>query len=149
MNYLDIKKFAQDDKEYSLRDFKGKNVVLYFYPKDNTPGCSTESIDFTQNKDKFEELNTLVIGVSKDSVKSHKNFCLKKELDILLLSDEDLDLIKAFDVWKLKKNYGKEYMGIERSTFILDDKGEIIKEYRKVRVKEHVETILNDLRELI
>ncbi len=147
MNYLQIEKQAQDEQTYKLEDIKGYKIV-YFYPKDNTPGCSLEATEFTQFKNEFSKLETTIIGVSKDSVKSHINFTNKKELDILLLSDEDLDLIKTFDVWKLKKNYGKEYMGIERSTFILNEAGEIVKEYRKVRVKGHVEQVLNDLKEL-
>lgn len=147
MDYLNIKKQAQDEQYYTLNDFNQYKVV-YFYPKDNTPGCTVEAIDFTTMKDEFDKLNTKIIGVSKDSVKSHQNFCTKKDLDLLLLSDEELDLIKAFDVWKLKKNYGKEYMGIERSTFILNEAGEIVKEYRKVRVKGHVEQVLNDVKEL-
>lgn len=147
MDYLNIKKQAQDEQFYTLNDFNQYKVV-YFYPKDNTPGCTVEAIDFTTMKDEFDKLDTKIIGVSKDSVKSHQNFCTKKDLDLLLLSDEELDLIKAFDVWKLKKNYGKEYMGIERSTFILNEAGEIVKEYRKVRVKGHVEQVLNDVKEL-
>lgn len=147
MNYLTIEKQAQDEKTYKLNDISGYRVV-YFYPKDNTPGCTVEATEFTQFKSEFQKLDTTIIGVSKDSVKSHINFSNKKELDILLLSDEDLDLIKAFDVWKLKKNYGKEYMGIERSTFILNEAGEIVKEYRKVKVKGHVEQVLEDLKEI-
>jgi len=145
MKYLDIKLQAQDDEYYTLKDFNNFKIV-YFYPKDNTPGCTVEAIDFTTKKSEFESLNTVVIGVSKDSVKSHKNFCTKKELDLILLSDEELELIKAFDVWKLKKNYGKEYMGIVRSTFILNEAGEIVKEYRNVRVKGHVDQVLSDLK---
>lgn len=147
MEYLNIKKQAQDEQYYELKDFNQYKVV-YFYPKDNTPGCSLEATEFTQMKDEFSKLDTIVIGVSKDSVKSHINFTNKKELDLLLLSDEDLDLIKAFDVWQLKKNYGKEYMGIVRSTFILNEQGEIVKEYRNVRVKGHVEQVLEDLKQI-
>jgi peroxiredoxin Q/BCP len=147
MEYLNIKKQAQDEKYYSLNDFDGYKVI-YFYPKDNTPGCTVEAVDFTTRKQDFDALDTVIIGVSKDSLKSHQNFCTKKELDLLLLSDEDLELIKAFDVWRLKKNYGKEYMGIVRSTFILNPAGEIVKEYRNIRVKGHVDNVLNDLIEI-
>lgn len=147
-DYKNIKKLTQDGKEYSLNDFIGKKVVLYFYPKDDTPGCTLEAIDFTQYKDEFEKLNTVIIGVSKDSVKSHDSFCKKHNLDILLLSDEELDLIKAFDVWQLKKNYGKEYMGLVRSTFILDEELNIVKEYRNIKVNGHVEKVLEDIKNM-
>lgn len=142
MDYKNIELYAQDNKLHSLKNHEGKKIILYFYPRDNTPGCTLEATDFTRLKTEFEALNAMVIGVSRDSVKSHKNFCIKKELSILLLSDPDEVLCKAFDVIKLKKNYGKEYMGIERSTFVLDEDGKIINEYRKVKTKGHAEAVL-------
>lgn len=132
----------------NLEDFKGKKIVLYFYPKDNTSGCTMEAVDFTSLKDEFEKLNAVVIGVSKDSIKSHEKFKSKHCLDIELVSDEDLSLQKQFDVWQMKKLYGKEYMGTVRSTFILNDKGEILKEFRNVKVKGHAHAVLEALKEL-
>ncbi len=148
MNYLNIVLTANDEKEYSLNDFKGKYIILYFYPKDNTEGCSLEAQEFTHYKDEFRSLSAEIIGISKDSVASHIKFTKKKELAILLLSDCDLLLQKQFEVWQLKKMCGKEYMGTVRSTFILNTKGEIIKEYRNVRVKNHVTNVLKDFKNL-
>lgn len=148
MEYLNIAVPNQDGINKSLKEYSGKYVVLYFYPKDNTPGCTVEAIDFTTKKAEFEDENAVIIGVSKDSVSSHQRFCQKKNLEIELLSDEELSLIKAFDVWKLKKMAGREYMGIVRSTFILNPDGEIVKSYPKVRVKGHVEEVLADLKEI-
>lgn len=145
MSYLDIDLYASDDNSYKLSDFKGQKVVLYFYPKDNTSGCTLESKDFTYLKDEFANKGFKVIGVSKDSVKSHKNFILKQELDLLLLSDNELLLIKELDLLKEKSMYGKKYMGVVRSTFILDELGNIIKEYRNVKAKGHAEEVLNNL----
>lgn len=145
MSYLDIKLQASDDKEYTLRDFNGQKLVLYFYPKDNTAGCTLESKDFTCLKDQFNEKGYKIIGVSKDSVRSHKNFITKQELDLLLLADTDQELIKELDLLKEKKMYGKTYMGVVRSTFILDEQGTIIKEYRNVKAKGHAEQVLNEL----
>jgi len=148
MNYLNIALPAQDGKTYTLNDFKNKYIILYFYPKDNTPGCTIEAIDFTAKKQDFSDENAVIIGVSKDSVKSHIRFHEKKNLDITLLSDEDLELINAFDVWREKLNYGKKYLGIVRSTFILNTDGKIIKEYRNIRVKNHVTNVLSDLKNI-
>ena len=145
MNYLDIVLPASDDKEYKLRDFAGEKIVLYFYPKDNTSGCTLESKDFTCLVDDFKKKGYRIIGVSRDSVKSHKNFITKQELNLLLLSDKDEELVKAFDVLKEKSMYGRTYMGIVRSTFILDEQGNIVKEYRKVKAKGHAEQVFNDL----
>jgi peroxiredoxin Q/BCP len=145
MNYLDITLPASDDKSYSLRDFNGTKVVLYFYPKDNTSGCTLEAKDFTQLQEEFLQKGFKIIGVSRDSVKSHKNFISKQELNLLLLSDQDEELVKAFDVLKEKSMYGKKYMGIERSTFILDENGTIVQAYRNVKAKNHAESVLNEL----
>lgn len=145
MNYLDIKLLASDDNEYSLNDFNGQKLVLYFYPKDNTSGCTLESKSFTCLVEDFKNKGYQIIGVSRDSVKSHKNFILKQELDLLLLSDPEEKLVKAFDVLKEKSMYGRKYMGIERSTFIIDEKGNITKEYRKVKAKGHAEQVLSEI----
>ena len=145
MSYLDIVLPGSDDKSHSLRDFNGKKVVLYFYPKDNTPGCNIEAKDFTCLKDEFIKKGYMIIGVSRDSIKSHKNFIIKKELDLLLLSDLEEKLSKAFDVIKEKVNFGKKYFGLVRSTFILNEKGEITKEYRKVSAKNHAQIVLDSL----
>ncbi len=144
MSYLDIKLAANDDKEYTLRDFKGQKVILYFYPKDNTSGCTLESKSFTAYKKEFASKGYTIIGCSRDSVKSHKNFIQKQELDLLLLSDSEEQLVTAFDVLKEKSMYGRTYMGIVRSTFILDEEGNIIKEYRNVKAKGHVEQVLSE-----
>ena len=145
MSYLDIVLEASDDKSYSLSDFKGKKVILYFYPKDNTAGCSIEAIDFTALQSEYKEKGYIIIGVSRDTVKSHKNFIAKKELNLLLLSDTDEQLVKAFDVLKEKMLYGKKYIGILRSTFVIDETGKIVKEYRKVSAKNHAQQLLNEL----
>lgn len=138
----------QEGKEVSLTDFKGKNIVLYFYPKDMTPGCTTESCDFRDFHLKFGELNSVVIGVSPDDIKSHQKFINKHDLPFTLLADTEQALAKHFDVWKLKKNFGKEYMGIERSTFVINEQGEIVNEWRKVSVKNHVQEVLDYIKEM-
>ena len=117
-------------------------VVLYFYPKDDTPGCTTEAIDFTAALPQFEKLGVQVVGVSKDTVAKHDKFKAKHNLGITLVSDEDGKLCEKYGVWVEKKNYGRTYMGIERSTFLIDDKGKIAAIWRKVRVKGHVEKVL-------
>lgn len=131
-----------------LNDLSGQWVILYFYPKDSTPGCTTESCDFRDALPDFSAANAAIVGVSRDSVKSHSNFTAKQNLNFPLISDPDEALCKAFDVLQLKKNYGREYLGIERSTFIINPEGDIAYAWRKVRVKEHVETVLNTLKEL-
>jgi len=138
----------QDEEEICLRDLKGKWIVLYFYPKDNTPGCSTEAQDFTAALKDFEGLDAIVLGVSPDSPKKHRNFIEKKELKITLLSDEEKEVCQLFGVWQLKKNYGREYMGVVRSTFIIDPDGKIAAKWEKVRVKGHVEAVKEKLAEL-
>ncbi|MBE9568954.1 MAG: peroxiredoxin [Proteobacteria bacterium] len=126
----------------SLKDLAGKKVVLYFYPKDSTPGCTTEGQDFRDAKAKFTRQNTVILGVSRDSIRRHENFIAKQKFNFDLLSDEDESLCKQFDVIKLKKNYGREYMGIERSTFVIDEEGKLIEEWRGVKVKGHVDEVL-------
>jgi len=138
----------QDSEEICIRDFQGSWVVLYFYPKDNTPGCTTEALDFTALKSEFEKLGATIFGVSPDSIKRHCNFIAKKELKIALLSDEDKEAAKAYGVWQLKKLYGKEYMGIVRSTFLINPDGEIAYIWPKVKVKGHAQEVLEKLQEL-
>ena len=138
----------QDEEEICLRDIKGKWIVLYFYPKDNTPGCTTEACDFTQAQPDFSKLDAIVLGVSPDSPKKHRNFIEKKELGITLLSDEDKEVCNMFGVWQLKKMCGREYMGVVRSTFIIDPDGKIAYKWEKVRVKGHVEKVKEKLEEL-
>ena len=139
----------QDGETVTWDSYRGKYVVLYFYPKDNTPGCTTEAQGFTAKKDEFQALNCEIIGVSKDSVKKHKNFCEKKELSITLLSDEEGVLLEEAGVWQLKKMCGKEYMGIVRTTLLVDPEGNIVKRWDKVKVKNHVEEVYNALKELV
>jgi len=138
----------QDEEEICLRDIKGGWIVLYFYPKDNTPGCTTEACNFTDALPDFDELSAVVLGVSPDSPKKHRNFIEKKELKITLLADENKDLCNTFGVWQLKKNFGKEYMGVVRSTFIIDPDGKVAAVWEKVRVKGHIEEVKKKLEEL-
>ena len=139
---------GSDKKEHSLSEYKGKKIILYFYPRDNTPGCSTEACDFRDNNSIIEDMNTIVIGVSRDSLKSHDKFIEKFNLPFLLLSDENETLCNLFGVIKEKNMYGKKVMGIERSTFIINEEGVLVKEYRKVKVKGHIDTILEDLKNM-
>jgi peroxiredoxin Q/BCP len=129
-----------------LSDFRGKTVILYFYPKDSTPGCTTQAKAFSDAKSEFESLNAIVIGISKDSVKRHDNFKAKQGLVIILASDEEGQVVEGYGCWILKKLYGREYMGIERATFLIDPVGKIAKIWHKVRVKGHVDLVLDTLR---
>ncbi len=131
-----------------LADLNGQWIIVYFYPKDNTSGCTTESCEFRDALPDFSAANAAIVGVSRDSVKSHAGFTEKQSLNFPLISDPDEVFCKAFDVLQMKMNYGKEYLGIERSTFIINPEGDIAFAWRKVRVKEHVETVLNTLKEL-
>lgn len=139
---------ASNGEQVSLDQFKGKYVVLYFYPKDNTPGCTTEACDFKNYHDEFINLDVVILGISPDSMKSHDRFIEKYQLPFLLLSDEDHQVAEQYGAWVLKKNFGKEYMGIERSTFIVDKEGNLMKVYRKVKVKGHVEAALEFIKGL-
>ena len=132
------------EKEYSLNDFKGQKVILYFYPKDNTSGCTQEACDFRDNINRLTSFAT-VIGVSPDSIKSHLKFKENQSLNFILLSDPEHKLAEAFNVWVEKSMYGRKYMGIERSTFMLDENLNIIKEWRKVKVKGHVDEVIEYL----
>jgi peroxiredoxin Q/BCP len=131
-----------------LADFAGQWLVLYFYPKDNTPGCSTEAIDFTALSPQFQQLNAVILGVSPDSEKSHCRFIEKHNLTIQLLSDTEHQLAEIYQVWGLKKFMGKEYMGIKRATFLIDPQGNIAYIWSNVKVKAHAEAVLKKLEEL-
>ncbi len=138
----------QDEEEVCLRDLQGSWIVLYFYPKDNTPGCTTEACEFTAALPDFSGLGATILGVSPDSPKKHRSFIEKKELGITLLADEEKEICTAYGVWQLKKNYGREYMGVVRSTFIIDPDGNVVAVWEKVRVKGHVEAVRQKLVEL-
>lgn len=138
----------QDDIEICLRDLRGKWIILYFYPKDSTPGCTTEACEFTEAAPDFSELDAIIIGVSADSTKRHRNFIEKQELGITLLSDEDTSMMQTYGVWQLKKNYGKEYMGIVRTTLIINPEGVVKALWENVRVKEHVAKVQAELERL-
>lgn len=131
----------------SLSDFKGKWVIIYFYPKDLTSGCTKQAITFTEMADEFNRANAVILGISPDSVASHNKFKTKHDLDIILLADEQKQAISAYDVWKEKKMYGRSYMGVERSTFLVDSKGIIKALWRKVKIPGHAEEILQLIRE--
>lgn len=124
-----------------LTDFKGQNVILYFYPKDMTPGCTTEACDFRDRFEDFSHLNAVVLGVSPDDANKHTKFIDKHGLPFSLLVDEDHAVAEAYGVWVLKKMYGREFMGIERSTFLIDSEAKLMKAWRKVRVKNHIEEV--------
>lgn len=141
----DFKLPTKTGEEVSLSDFRGKKVVLYFYPKDMTPGCTTEACDFRDAHERFTNSGTVILGISPDPVKRHQKFAEKYELPFILLSDETTEVAKQYDVWKLKKNFGKEYMGIERTTFLINEEGMIEKVWQKVKVKNHVEDVFNEL----
>lgn len=136
----------QDDIEICSRDLIGKWIVLYFYPKDNTPGCTTEACEFSEIAPDFSDLDAIILGVSADSTKKHRNFIEKQNLTITLLSNEDTTMIQEYGVWQLKKNYGKEYMGIVRTTFLIDPNGIIQAIWDKVKVKEHVNAVEIELK---
>ena len=133
---------ATGEKEISLSDFKGKKLVIYFYPKDSTPGCTTEGQDFRDNYLKFKRARTEILGVSRDSIASHEKFKTKQAFNFDLISDQEEELCNIFDVIKEKNLYGKKHMGIERSTFLIDEKGVLRQEWRKVKVAGHVEEVL-------
>ena len=133
------------NKDFNLSDYKGQNIVIYFYPRDNTPGCTSEGEDFRDNYKKFKKKNTQIFGVSKDTIKSHESFKDKFKFPFDLISDSEEKICKIFDVIKEKSMYGKKYMGIERSTFLINEEGKLVKEWRKVKVKGHVEEVLSFL----
>ena len=139
---------ATGDQTVTLSEYKGSNVVVYFYPKDSTPGCTTEGQDFRDRMASFRRCNTAVLGISRDSIKSHENFKARQELPFELLSDADETVCRLFDVIREKNMYGRKVMGIERSTFLIDDSGVLRREWRKVRVKGHAEEVLEAVRNL-
>ncbi len=139
---------ATDEQTIELKALRGSNVVVYFYPKDSTPGCTTEGSDFKANYPKFKRRNTVVLGVSRDSIASHEKFKAKLGFPFDLLSDPDEKVCRLFDVIKEKNMYGRKVMGIERSTFLIDDKGKLRHEWRKVKVKGHVDEVLGAVSEL-
>ena len=138
-----------DDTLLDSKELKKKLYIIYFYPKDNTPGCTNEAKDFSSLKKDFDKIDAEVIGISKDSIKKHKNFIEKQDLKIKLASDEEGKVIESFGVWVEKKMYGRTYMGIERSTFIISSNKKILEIYRKVKVKNHANLVLERSKELI
>ncbi|MFO7524325.1 MAG: thioredoxin-dependent thiol peroxidase [Ignavibacteriaceae bacterium] len=138
----------QNGNTVNLDDFKGKTVILYFYPKDDTSGCTKEACQFRDSFPSFKKMNAVILGVSPDSVKSHKKFADKYNLSFSLLSDEEKSVIETYDVWKEKSMYGRKYMGVERTTFVIDKKGKVRKIFNKVRVPDHDKQILETLKEI-
>ena len=143
----EIKLKDQDGNTVSLDEFKGQKVVVYFYPKDDTTGCTKEACKFRDEFPRFEKLDTKVIGISPDSIESHKKFAKKYNLPFTLLSDEGKEVLEAYDVWKQKSMYGRNYMGVERTTYIVDENGKIEKVFPKVKVENHIEEVLKALNE--
>lgn len=139
---------ATGEQTISLASLKGKNIILYFYPKDNTPGCTQEGQDFRDNIAKFKRQNCIILGVSRDTLRTHENFKTKHKFTFDLLSDSEEELCKLFDVIKLKNMYGKKHLGIERSTFLINDKGVLKQEWRKVKVNGHVDEVLTTVKTL-
>jgi len=138
-----------DDSLFNSEELKKKLYIIYFYPKDNTPGCTNEAKDFSSLKEDFDEINAEIIGISKDSIRKHKNFIEKQGLKIKLGSDEEGNIIESFGVWVEKKMYGRTYMGIERSTFIISNEKKILEIYKKVKVKNHANLVLERAKQLI
>jgi thioredoxin-dependent peroxiredoxin len=138
---------ATGDKRIELTDYRGKFLVIYFYPKDNTPGCTLEGQAFRDSFKDFTVLNAEVLGVSRDSIRSHEGFKCKQAFPFDLIADQSEELCQLFDVIKMKNMYGKQVLGVERSTFLIDPNGTLIKEWRKVKVKDHIEEVLQALRE--
>ena len=142
----DFKLKDQNNKAISLSSYKGNNVILYFYPKDNTSGCTAEACNFRDDFSMFKNLNAVVLGVSPDSVESHKKFSEKYNLQFSLLSDEKKDVLEKYGVWKEKSMYGRKYMGVERTTFVIDSEGKIKKIFRKVKVPGHNKELIEALK---
>ena len=139
----DFRLLDQNGKEHTLEDYKGKKVILYFYPKDNTPGCTKQACGFTLLYPQFTEKGAVVLGVSKDTVASHKKFEEKQELTITLLADPELETIKAYDVWQEKNMYGKKTMGVVRTTYLIDEEGTITKAFSKVKAADNPQQMLD------
>lgn len=139
---------GNNDNTVALTDYKGQIVVLYFYPKDDTPGCTKQAIGFTQTRDKFSAAGAVVIGMSPDSAEKHNKFTTKHDLDIILAADETKQTLEAYGVWMEKSMYGKKYMGVERTTVLLDREGKIARIWNKVKVPGHVEDVLEAVKTL-
>jgi peroxiredoxin Q/BCP len=137
---------GHDGKSYSLKDFAGKKLILYFYPKDNTSGCTKEACSFRDSFSEFEKAGAVIVGVSPDSEASHQKFIAKYDLNFTLLSDESKEMLEKYGVWKEKSMYGRKYMGIERTTFVINEEGIILKIFPKVKVEKHVEEVLKALK---
>lgn len=138
---------SSNGETISLNSFKDKNILIYFYPKDSTPGCTKQAIGFTEHADEFEKRNTIVLGISPDSLASHEKFIKKHSLNVILLADEEKQAIESYGVWKEKKMYGRTFMGVERSTFLVDRTGTVKAIWRKVKVAKHIQEILEELDE--
>ena len=149
MKAINFKLASTNKLNYSLKDSLGKYVVLYFYPKDDTPGCTIETNDFNKLSSKFKKLDCEIYGISKDSIKSHEKFKEKYKIKFNLLSDEEIKVIKKYKVWRKKKFMGREFMGIVRTTFLIDKKGKIIKIWNNVKVKDHAKEVLETLQNIV
>lgn len=136
---------SSNGETISLNSFKDKNILIYFYPKDATPGCTKQAIGFTEHADEFEKRNTIVLGISPDSLASHEKFIKKHNLNVILLADEEKQAIESYGVWKEKKMYGRTFMGVERSTFLVDRTGTVKAIWRKVKVAKHIQEVLEEL----
>ena len=145
----DFKLPSTNKKDFSLKDSKGNYVIIYFYPKDDTPGCTTETNDFNKLLPKFKKLNCEILGISKDNLKSHDKFRDKYKIKFDLLADEELKVLKKYKVWGKKKFMGREFMGIIRSTYLIDKKGKIIKVWANVKVKDHAKEVLETLQNIV
>jgi len=143
----DFSLLNQDEKKISLKDYVGQKVVLYFYPKDDTSGCTKEACSFSDDLPKFSKIDAVILGVSPDSVKSHKKFSEKYKLKFDLLADDEKNVVEKYGVWKEKSMYGRKYMGVERTTFIIDEKGKIKKIFNKVKVDAHNKEVLEALKD--
>lgn len=141
----DFKGLNQDEKELKLADFKGKKLILYFYPKDNTPGCTAESCNLNENYDALTKLGFEVVGVSPDKIASHQKFIAKHNLAFNLIADTEKEILEAYGAWGMKKLYGREYMGVIRTTFVISEEGVIEKIFKKVKTKDHTNQILTDM----
>jgi len=144
----DFELASTDKVSFQLSDYRGKNIIIYFYPKDNTSGCTLEGQSFRDNIKEFDIFDTVIFGVSRDTVKVHQNFKNKHQFPFELLSDPEEQACRLFDVLHLKKNYGREYMGIVRSTFLIDKNGVLRKEWRKVKVKDHIAEVLEAIKQI-
>ncbi len=143
----DFSLLNQDEKKISLKDYVGQKVILYFYPKDDTSGCTKEACSFSDDLPKFSKVDAVILGVSPDSVKSHKKFSEKYKLKFDILADDEKNVVEKYGVWKEKSMYGRKYMGVERTTFIIDEKGKIKKIFNKVKVDGHNKEVLEALKE--